>query len=64
MLTRAGLGDDAPLAHPRREQSLAERVVDFVRAGVEQILALEEKARAAAYSVRREAKPSGVGRPE
>src|SRR2546423_4738105 len=47
MLTRAGLGDDAPLAHPRREQSLAQRVIDFVRAGVEEIFALQEKARAA-----------------
>ena len=41
MLTRAGLGDDALLAHPLRQQSLAQRVVDLVRAGVQQVLALQ-----------------------
>ncbi len=37
----AGFGDDALLAHAPREQRLAERVVDLVRAGVEQVFALE-----------------------
>ena len=47
VLPGAGLGDDPPLAHALREQRLAERVVDLVRAGVREILALEEDARAA-----------------
>ena len=47
VLPGAGLGDDAPLAHADGEQRLAERVVDLVRAGVRQVLALEEDARAA-----------------
>ena len=47
VLAGAGLGDDAPLAHALREQRLAERVVDLVRAGVREVLALEEDARAA-----------------
>ena len=34
VLAGAGLGDDAPLAEPPREQRLAERVVELVRAGV------------------------------
>ena len=46
VLARAGLRDDAALAHPEREQRLADRVVDLVRAGVVQILALEQHARA------------------
>ena len=40
MLARAGLGDDARLAHAPGEQDLADAIVDFVRAGVEQVLAL------------------------
>ncbi len=46
VLARAGLGDDAPLAHALREQALPQRVVDLVRAGVGQILALEVDTRA------------------
>ena len=46
MLPRAGLGDDAPLAHARGEQPLPERVVDLVRAGVGEVFALEVDARA------------------
>ncbi len=42
VLPRAGLGDDAALAHALREQRLTEGVVDLVRAGVRQILALEK----------------------
>ena len=34
VLAGAGLGDHALLAHPQREQRLAERVVDLVGAGV------------------------------
>ncbi len=47
MLPRAGFGDDARLAHADGEQRLAERVVDFVRAGVCEIFALEKNLRAA-----------------
>ena len=42
MLARAGLGDDARLAHAPGEQRLAERVVDLVRARVREVLALEQ----------------------
>ena len=41
VLPGARLGDDAPLAEPLREHRLAERVVELVRAGVEEVLALE-----------------------
>ena len=41
VLTRAGLGDHALLAHALGEQALAERVVDLVRTGVVEILALQ-----------------------
>ena len=41
VLARAGLGDDPPLPHPEREPDLAHGVVHLVRAGVEQVLALE-----------------------
>ena len=41
VLARAGLGDDALRAEALRQQRLAERVVDLVRAGVREILALE-----------------------
>ena len=41
VLARAGLGDDPPLAEPLREHRLAERVVQLVRAGVEEVLALQ-----------------------
>ncbi len=47
VLPGAGLGDDPPLPHPRGEQRLAERVVDLVRAGVREVLALEDDAGAA-----------------
>ena len=48
VLPGAGLGDDALLAHPFREQPLTERVVDLVRAGVGQIFSLEVDPGAAA----------------
>ena len=48
VLAGAGLGDHAPLAHAQRQQRLAERVVDFVSAGVVQVFALELDLRPAA----------------
>ena len=50
VLARAGLGDDARLAHAPGEQDLADAVVDLVRAGVEQVLALEINLRAAEFA--------------
>ena len=50
MLARARLRDQPALLETARDQRLADRVVDLVRAGVEQILALEEDARAAEAS--------------
>ena len=44
MLARAGLGDDAVLAHAPREQRLAEHVVDLVRTGVREVFALQQHA--------------------
>ena len=50
VLAGAGFGDDARLAHAPGEQDLADGVVDFVRAGVEQVLALEINLRAAQFA--------------
>jgi hypothetical protein len=41
VLACAGLGDDARLAHAHREQDLPEAVVDLVRPGVIELVALE-----------------------
>ena len=41
VLARAGLGDDPLLPHPAGQERLADRVVDLVRAGVAEVLALE-----------------------
>ena len=41
VLPRARLGDDAGLAHPPRKKNLADAVVDLVRAGVVELVALE-----------------------
>ena len=60
VLARACLGHDAPLAEPPREQRLPERVVELVRARVQQVLALEVEPLPAANRV---ASVSGVGRP-
>jgi hypothetical protein len=49
MLAGAGLGDDAGLAHALGQQGLADGVVDLVRAGVVQVLALEQDLRAADF---------------
>ena len=42
VLAGPGLGDHPLLAHPLGEQRLAEHIVDLVRAGVGQVLALEQ----------------------
>ena len=47
VLPGARLGDDARLAHAFRQQRLADAVIDFVRAGVVEVLALEIDASAA-----------------
>ena len=47
VLAGTGLGDDPGLAHPPGEQGLAQHVVDLVRAGVVEVLALEQDPRAA-----------------
>ncbi len=41
VLPGPGLGDDAPLAHVARQQYLAQRVVQLVRAGMDQVLAFQ-----------------------
>ena len=46
MLARASLRDDALLAHAHGEQCLADGVVQLVRPGVAQVLALEMDVRA------------------
>ncbi len=57
VLAGAGLGDDPGLAHPPGQQGLAEDIVDLVRAGVGQVLALEEHPAAA----RRGGEPRHLG---
>ena len=47
VLAGAGFGDQPGLAHPRGQQRLADGVVDFVRAGVVEVLALEMDLRTA-----------------
>jgi hypothetical protein len=42
VLARTGLRDDARLAHPLGQQRLGDDVVDLVRAGVVEVLALED----------------------
>ncbi len=41
VLSGTGLGDDPALAHAPRQQGLAEHVVDLVRAGMVELVALE-----------------------
>ena len=50
MLSGAGFGDDAFLAHAFGEQGLAYGVVDLVGAGVEEILAFEIDFRSAQFA--------------
>ena len=49
VLARAGLGDDPGLTHPHREQDLPDAIVDLVRAGVVELVALEPDLRAAKH---------------
>ena len=65
VLTCPGLRDDATLPHAPGQQRLAEHVVDLVRAGVVEVLALEQHGRAcpAASAANRRASVSGLGRP-
>src|ERR1700687_2579669 len=48
LLAGAGLRDDSRLPHALRDQRLADGVIDLVRAGVIQILALEKQPERAA----------------
>ena len=48
VLPGAGFGNNAPLAHPLRQQALPQGIVDFVGAGMGQILPLQVDARPAA----------------
>ena len=57
VLARAGLRDHPMLPHPLREERLAHRAVDLVRAGVRQILAFQEDA----PQPDRRREPRGVG---
>ena len=65
MLTGAGLGDDAGLAHALGEQGLAEHIVDLVAAGVVEILSLEEDAAAEFFAetmtFRQRRRTAGIG---
>ena len=47
MLAGASFRDDAPLAHAHRQQRLSQAVVDLVRAGMQQVFALEIDLRSA-----------------
>jgi hypothetical protein len=47
MLAGAGFGDDPGLAHALGKQDLAEAIVDLVRTGVVELVALEVDLRAA-----------------
>ena len=47
MLTSSCLGDDTTLAHPPREEDLADGIVDFVRARMQKVLSLEVNLRSA-----------------
>ena len=64
MLARPRLRDDPALAHALREESLAEHVVDLVRAGVAEVFALEIDPGAAAVIGQplREVERSGTAR--
>jgi hypothetical protein len=64
VLAGAGLGDDARLAHAPRQQGLADGVVDLVRAGVVEVLALEVDLRAAELAAQcaRRGRPGWGGR--
>jgi len=66
VLTGAGLGDDAGLAHPPGQQRLAEHVVDLVGTGVVEVLTLEDHPSAPgvlrkSWDLGDDARPTGVG---
>ena len=64
VLAGARLGDDPLLAEPPRDHRLTERVVDLVRAGVQQVLALQVDALVGreARGARERGRPARVGR--
>ena len=64
VLPGAGLGDDPLLAEALREQRLTERVVDLVRAGVREVLALQPDPVAELVGQAAPRGVSGVGRPD
>jgi hypothetical protein len=63
VLAGAGLGDDPGLAHPLGQQDLAHAVVDLVRAGVVQLLALQIDLRAAEVLGQARGEIERAGRP-
>ena len=63
VLAGAGLGDQPRLAHALGQQRLAEHVVDLVRAGVVEVLALEEQPHAEPLGQVRWHSVSGDGPP-
>ena len=63
VLARSGLGDHARLAHPPGEQRLAHHVVELVRAGVGQVLPLEQHPHPQALATGARHSVTGVGRP-
>ena len=62
VLAGAGLRDDPRFAHAHRQQNLADAIVDLVRAGVVQLVALEPDLRAAQFlgQARREIQRAGA----
>jgi hypothetical protein len=50
VLPGTGLGDDSMLAHPPGKKALPQRIVDFMGAGVGQVLAFKENTRASAMA--------------
>jgi hypothetical protein len=66
VLAGARLGHDPPLAEPQRQQRLAERVVQLVRARVQQVLALqvEPLARREALGERERRRAAGIAAAE
>ena len=63
VLARAGLGDHPASCPSAGEQRLAQHVVDLVRPGVVEVLALEQDPRATGVPPNRRASVSGLGRP-
>ena len=59
MHSGASLGDDAALAEAPRQQDLAQGVVELVRAGMVQVLALEVEPQAVGQTVGRRARSLG-----